>query len=134
MIVHRIVKECKDLNGIFCIKYCFSKWDIEDHTIYLFLIALVDAMAGYNYLVNDIGYISVNIIIKGDSAGMNLTQALMRYLLKNKLSNLPPPGGLILICPWTDLGLSHIKPGFSTLPTRHRNFFQQFMNLVGINS
>ena len=116
-IAHGIVKECKDLDRIFCIEYRLSKWDMEDHTTHPFPTALVDAIAGYNYLVNDVGYIPENIIIEGDSAGANLALALTRYLLENKLSNLPPPGGLVLVCPWTDLGLSHIKPGSSALPT-----------------
>ena len=107
---------------------------MEDHTTHLFPTALVDAIAGYDYLVNDVGYIPESIIIEGDSAGANLALALTRYLLENKLSNIPPPGGLVLVCPWTDLGLSHIKPGSSALLTRHGNFFRQFMNLVGINS
>ena len=133
-IAHGIVKECKDLDGIFCIEYRLSEWDMEDHTTHLFPTALVDAIAGYNYLVNDVGYIPESIIIEGDSAGANLALALTRYLLENKLSNIPPPGGLVLVCPWTDLGFSHIKPGSSALLTRHGNFFRQFMNLVGINS
>ena len=116
-IAHGIVKECKDLNRIFCIEYRLSRWDMKNHTNHPFPTALVDAIAGYNYLVNDVGYAPENIIIEGDSAGANLALALTRYLLENKLSNLPPPGGLVLVCPWTDLGLSHIKPGSSALPT-----------------
>ncbi|KXN80644.1 Esterase [Leucoagaricus sp. SymC.cos] len=115
-IAHGIVKECEDLNRVFCIEYRLSKWDMKNHTTHPFPTALVDAIAGYNYLVNDMGYAPENIIIEGDSAGANLGLALTRYLLENKLPNLAPPGSLILVCPWADLSLSHVKPGSSALP------------------
>ena len=35
------------------IEYRLSKWDMEDHTTHPFPTALVDAIAGYNYLAND---------------------------------------------------------------------------------
>lgn len=89
---------------------------MKHHTTHPFPTALVDAIAGYNYLINDMGYVPENIIFEGDSAGANLALALTRYLLENKIPNLPPPGGLILVCPWSDLSLSHIKPGSSALP------------------
>lgn len=89
---------------------------MKTHASHPFPTALVDAIAGYNYLVNDMGYVPENIIIEGDSAGANLALALTRYLVENKFPDLPPPGRLLLICPWSDLSLSHIKPGSSALP------------------
>ncbi|KAI0093131.1 alpha/beta-hydrolase [Irpex rosettiformis] len=70
-----------------------------------FPAALLDAIAGYNYLINEIGFAAENIVVEGDSAGGNLALALTRYLLQNKETDgiPPPPGGLILISPWTDL-------------------------------
>ncbi|KAF8183122.1 Alpha/Beta hydrolase protein [Pholiota molesta] len=59
---------------------------------------LIDALAGYNYLVNVVGFAPENIIVSGDSAGGNLAHALTRYL---------PPSALILLSPWVDLGGSH---------------------------
>ena len=83
-----------------------------------FPTALLDALAGYNYLVNVAGYHPSNIIIVGDSAGGNLALALARYLVENKGVTdvrLPgPPGGLILLAPWTDLSDSHDIPGSSS--------------------
>ncbi|KAJ3572736.1 hypothetical protein NP233_g2894 [Leucocoprinus birnbaumii] len=116
-IAHGIIKECTTVKRLFCIEYRLSKWDMKTHTTHPFPTALVDAIAGYNYLVNEMGYTPENIIVEGDSAGANLALALTRYLLENEYPNLPPPGGLILICPWTDLSLSHVKPGSSALPT-----------------
>ncbi|EEB96824.1 hypothetical protein MPER_03971 [Moniliophthora perniciosa FA553] len=60
-----------------------------------FPAALLDALAGYNYLVNVRGIPTSDIIIEGDSAGGNLALALTRYLVEHSgLPNLPPsPNG-----------------------------------------
>ncbi|KAF8630640.1 hypothetical protein AX15_002791 [Amanita polypyramis BW_CC] len=79
--------------------------------------ALIDALAGYNYLVNAVGFAPSDIIICGDSAGGNLALALTRYLVENRNSTdvkLPaPPGGVILLSPWSDLSDFHEQPGSS---------------------
>ncbi|KAH6913973.1 endoplasmic reticulum protein [Coprinopsis sp. MPI-PUGE-AT-0042] len=76
-----------------------------------FPTALIDALAGYNYLVSTLGFKPSNIIICGDSAGGNLAHALTRYLLENQGSKdvkMPGlPGGLILLSPWVDFSTSH---------------------------
>ncbi|KAF9486219.1 alpha/beta-hydrolase [Pholiota conissans] len=69
-----------------------------------FLTQLLDAPAGYNYLVNVVGFAPENIFISGDSAGGNLAHALTRG------EGLKPPGplgGLILLSPWIDLGTTN---------------------------
>ncbi|KII84163.1 hypothetical protein PLICRDRAFT_32564 [Plicaturopsis crispa FD-325 SS-3] len=69
-----------------------------------FPAALLDALAGYNYLVNSVGFAPADIILEGDSAGGNLALALTRYLVENHASGLPaPPGALLLLSPWVDL-------------------------------
>lgn len=74
---------------------------------------LLDALAGYNYLVNVVGFSPDNIIIAGDSAGGNLAHALTLYLTEYKNTTdvtLPsPPNGLLLLSPWVDLGVTHIN-------------------------
>jgi acetyl esterase/lipase len=84
-----------------------------------FPAALLDALAGYNYLVNTVGISPSDIIVEGDSAGGNLALALTRYIIEygNRPGlNLPaPPGALLLLSPWTDLGLSHETPGSSSV-------------------
>ncbi|KAI0093130.1 alpha/beta-hydrolase [Irpex rosettiformis] len=67
--------------------------------------ALLDAIAGYHYLVNQVGFAPENIILEGDSAGGNLSMALVRYLLEYKnTSGLPDvPSALVLISPWSDI-------------------------------
>jgi len=76
-----------------------------------FPAALLDALAGYRYLVEDVGILEDNIVIIGDSAGGNLALALTRYLKMTSVYQ--TPGGLILLSPWTDLGNSHVGPDSS---------------------
>src|SRR5258707_5086262 len=68
---------------------------------------LLDALAGYNYLVNMAGFEPKNIIVAGDSAGGNLAHALTQYLVEHQDSvDVPipnPPGALLLIYPSVDL-------------------------------
>jgi acetyl esterase/lipase len=71
----------------------------------------LDALAGYNYLVNVVGIAPKDVIIVGDSAGGNLAQALTRYLTEYQgTTETPfpaPPGALVLLSPWTDVSLAH---------------------------
>lgn len=81
-----------------------------------FPAALIDAVAGYAYLVDVVGFAPGDIIVEGDGAGGNLAVALIRYLVETRTdkNHLPaPPGGLILFSPWVDLGDSHDSPGAS---------------------
>jgi acetyl esterase/lipase len=88
--------------------------------------ALIDAIAGYSYLVNDVGFSPADIIVTGDSAGGNLAHALTRYLVENQNSSIdklpPPPGGLVLFSPWCDASDSHDVPGSSTFIYRTTDF------------
>ncbi|CAL1708227.1 unnamed protein product [Somion occarium] len=93
-----------------------------------FPAALLDAIAGYAYLINVVGFKPENIILGGDSAGGNLALALTRYLveagrLPEAANVLPkPPSNLILICPWSDLGSSHETPGASVYVNLESDF------------
>ena len=86
---------------------------------YPFPAALLDALAGYNYLVNVVGYDPSNVIMVGDSAGANIALALTRYLVEYKGTTdvlLPsPPSDLLLISPWVDASDSHDGPGSSNV-------------------
>lgn len=64
--------------------------------------ALDDAIEAYQYLLNK-GYDSKHITLCGESAGGGLCYALC---LRIRNENLPMPGAVIAISPWTDLTLS----------------------------
>ncbi len=64
-----------------------------------FPAALDDALEAYRYLLRA-GYPASEIVFAGESAGGGLCYALS---LKAKEWNLPLPGGIVAISPWTDL-------------------------------
>ncbi|KAI4525513.1 alpha/beta-hydrolase [Schizophyllum commune Loenen D] len=71
-----------------------------------FPAALLDALAGYAYLVDVVGFAPEDIVVEGDSAGGNLAYALVRYLVEHGGRDGIPgaPGHLLLLSPWADLG------------------------------
>ncbi|KAH8097120.1 Alpha/Beta hydrolase protein [Cristinia sonorae] len=79
-----------------------------------FPAALIDALAGYTYLINTLHFAPEDIILSGDSAGGNLALALTRYIIETSadpsLAHVPIPKlprALVLLSPWCDLGESH---------------------------
>jgi acetyl esterase/lipase len=92
-----------------------------------FPAALLDAISGYNYLVNDIGFNPQDIVVSGDSAGGNLALALVRYLVEADIPTLPVPGALILLSPSADWAGTHDHSSLSTsdetrqFPSMRRN-------------
>ena len=89
-------------------------------SVFPFPTALIDALAGYLYLIG-LGFPEKSIIVVGDSAGANLALALVRYLLLNRerQPTLPEiPSALVLLSPWTDIGDTFIdEPGPSSSST-----------------
>ena len=83
-----------------------------------FPAALLDALAGYNYLANEIEYSPPDTILVGDSLGGNLALVLTRYFVESKntptASLLVPPGHLILLSHLAGLTTTHDWPGSST--------------------
>ncbi|KAI0073107.1 alpha/beta-hydrolase [Panus rudis PR-1116 ss-1] len=75
-----------------------------------FPASLIDAVAGYRYLVGDVGFEPRNIILSGDSAGGGIAINLARYIATANLSALPRPGGLILSSPTADWAQTHVGP------------------------
>lgn len=64
--------------------------------------ALEDAVASYQWLLEQ-GWFGEQIVVVGDSAGGGLAMALTMYLRDN---DMPMPGGLVTMSPWTDLTAS----------------------------
>ncbi|KAG6891464.1 hypothetical protein C0992_006195 [Termitomyces sp. T32_za158] len=110
-IARGILQHTDSIHRVFALEYRLSSskpFEVDAP----FPAALIDALAGYNYLVNVVGFSPADIIIAGDSAGGNLTHALTRYLIEYKgFDKLPAaPGSIILLSPWSDLGVSHDSP------------------------
>ncbi len=72
-----------------------------------FPAAIIDAAAGYHYLVHTLGFAPADILLSGESCGGNLAVALVRHLLTLALA---PPGALLLISPTADWGVSTRGP------------------------
>ncbi|KAJ6579491.1 alpha/beta-hydrolase [Mycena vulgaris] len=68
---------------------------------------LLDVVAGYNYLINDVGFDPKNIIVAGVSSGGHLALDLVLYLKQSNLPSLPIPGGLLLMSPTVDWARTH---------------------------
>jgi len=83
-----------------------------------FPAALFDAIAGYNYLINDLGFKPENVIIMGCSAGGHLGICLIRYILDNP-GILPLPSALVALHPWADLSGSFEGQYDSSAYTNH---------------
>jgi acetyl esterase/lipase len=98
------------VHRVFSLEYRLSS-GTRSKPVHPFPAALLDALAGYNYLVNVVGFSPSDIIVEGDSAGANLGLALTRYLIEyqdNSNVDLPaPPGALLLLSPSVDMGTSH---------------------------
>ena len=120
-----LLKSIDSVHRVFAVEYRLSS-GAPPTVANPFPAALLDAVAGYNYLVNVIGFAPVDIIICGDSAGGNLVLALTRYLVENQTSSevsLPaPPAGIILLSPWSDLSDTYELPGSSMFSNERSDF------------
>lgn len=123
-IPKQLMKRCPAITRTFSIEYrlCVADGALQKDSASTnpgpFPAALLDALAGYVYLVDKVGFNPSDIIFLGDSAGGNLALALTRYLVEHHnssdIASLPaPPGGLILLSPWCDLSDSHVFPNSS---------------------
>ncbi|KAJ7631967.1 alpha/beta-hydrolase [Mycena polygramma] len=80
---------------------------------------LLDVLAGYRYLVNDIGFEPKNIVVAGVSSGGHLAFDLVLYLTQSNFPSLPAPGGLLLMSPTVDWARTHDKhPSCSMIRNR----------------
>lgn len=114
--IPKVLVECHpSIKRAFVIEYRLTSALPNDFTN-PFPAALLDVLAGYSYLINEVGFSPKDIIVAGDSAGGNLALALARYLAEGLTlpESIPaPPGALILVSPWADIGTSHSLPGSS---------------------
>lgn len=137
-IPKQLMKRCPGVTRTFSIEYRLCKADgalskDAESNPGPFPAALLDAIAGYIYLVHKVGFKPADIVFIGDSAGGNLTLALTRYLVENhsKIDGLPaPPGGIVLLSPWCDLSDSHVLPGSSYEMNARSDFVELAPNAV----
>ncbi|KAL1695441.1 Alpha/Beta hydrolase protein [Schizophyllum commune] len=109
-VARRIMDSSKTVRRAFAIEYRLSKAS-NGKRENPFPAALIDALAGYKYLIQVVGFAPEDIILEGDSTGGGLALSLVRYLVDHRDSGLlPPPGALLLLSPWVDLGSSHEVP------------------------
>ncbi len=126
IIPRSIVQQCAGINvkRALCVEYRLSSYDPNPREN-PFPTALLDALAGYVYLVDDVGFSPKNIIVVGDSAGGNLAIALVRYLIEHRHESggeaLAPPGAMILLSPWSDIGGSNSEDLKNTMHTNARS-------------
>ena len=92
-----------------------------------FPAAVLDALAGYRYLVQVAGFAPENIIIAGDSAGGNLAFALVRHLVENAAAcaaeGLRAPGRMLSVSGWFDPSMSRAGPESSMQRNAHSDMF-----------
>lgn len=124
---HELLKYTRSIDRIFSLEYRVSRRDSRSgKSINPFPAALIDAVAGYSYLVNEVGFAPKNIILMGDSAGAHLSLALSRYLRDRRMAgdtDIPElPGGMLLISPWVELPVSTSGPHSSAIRNRNSDF------------
>ncbi|KAJ4483323.1 Alpha/Beta hydrolase protein [Lentinula aciculospora] len=114
-IARGLLQHVDSVHRVFSCEYRLSSGDgLEAQNP--FPAALLDALAGYVYLVKTVGLDPSDIIVEGDSAGGNLALALTRYLVEHQNSGFPsPPGAMILLSAWADLSLQVASPNSSWL-------------------
>lgn len=100
----------KNIYRRFAVKYSKISFGADVLTIdyrvapeHPFPAALEDAVFSYQWLLEEKKYKAEHIVIAGDSAGGGLALGLCMWL---KDHNVPMPGGIITMSPWTDVTLS----------------------------
>jgi len=91
-----ICKIAKCSGKVFAINYRLAPQN-------MFPAALIDAVSGYLYLIEEHGISPSKIVISGDSAGGGLTMATLLVL---RDMGLPMPAGAAVMSPWMDLSTS----------------------------
>ncbi|KAI0766612.1 alpha/beta-hydrolase [Trametes elegans] len=129
-ISNRMLTYAKGYERIFHIDYRLASTDPLPRAG-AFPAALVDALAGYKYLVRKLGFRPHNIVIMGESAGGNLGLQLTRYLAQH--TSLPglghaPPRAQLLLSPTSDWGNTQHGPGSSFVRNRDNDMVHAFFD------
>lgn len=118
-----ILSHTQSIHRAFCPEYRLTRAKSPRNP---FPTQLVDALAGYSYLVNEVGFAAEDIVVEGESAGGHLSLCLVRYLVEQQGSGnaaIPrPPSALILASPWVDLGVHGHEPESSVYTNVESDF------------
>ncbi|WPH02270.1 Hypothetical protein R9X50_00512600 [Acrodontium crateriforme] len=88
-----------------------------------FPAALQDAISAYRYLIDEVKIPAARIVVGGDSAGGNLTLALLRYLTEyGSVVGLPQPACAWLWSPWVSPGRSLNSEAFDGSPNASTDY------------
>lgn len=120
-----LIEHCSEISRVFAIEYRISSARPFTPSN-AFPAALLDALAGYSYLISTIGFRPDNIIVSGDSAGGNLALALARHLVAINLTSVPLPGGLLLLSPAGEWLVTHNGPDSSAKRNARSDYCQSF--------
>ncbi|KAI0965433.1 hypothetical protein F4678DRAFT_485354 [Xylaria arbuscula] len=90
--------EYGNAEALFPVQYRLSSCSVQN----AFPAALQDAVTGYLFLLNELEIPAHLIMLAGDSAGGNLTIAVLRYISEHGAElNVPSPKCCALFSPWT---------------------------------
>jgi acetyl esterase/lipase len=122
-----ILSECAEqVDRAFCLDYRLSSAP-PFKPVNPYPAALIDAVSGYRYLLDQTKFQAKNIIVSGDSAGGHLAVALVRYLIELNDPSLPLPGAVLLLSPTVDWACTHDKLNTASI---HRNAKSDFVSIV----
>ncbi|KZT29587.1 alpha beta-hydrolase [Neolentinus lepideus HHB14362 ss-1] len=131
------MERCESIGRVFSIEFRATTTP-NNEPVNPFPTQLIDALTGYYYLVQTVGFFPADIIVDGDSAGGNLALALTLYLLENQnredVEFPAPPGKLLLLSPWCDLSPIHLTPGsswteFTHIDCLHAGYMQDYAEI-----
>lgn len=119
-IARSLLEAIPTVHRVFSLEYRLARTDPLPRAN-PFPAQLIDAIAAYDHLINVAGFDPADIILEGDSAGGNLVLQLTLYLIEHRTQllahaertgtrALTAPGGLLLISPWVDIGVSYHSP------------------------
>lgn len=93
---------------VFCPQYRLSS-----NPLGRFPAALQDAITAVHHVTHDLGVPANRLVIGGDSAGGNLSLALLRYIHDHPQAGVPSPSAALLYSAWVDPGDSLSEGGLS---------------------
>ncbi|ESK96747.1 hypothetical protein Moror_6707 [Moniliophthora roreri MCA 2997] len=119
-----LLQHCTNVSKLFAVEYRLASG--PPHPIVNpFPACFLDVLAGYHYLVNQLGFSPENIIVTGDSCGGVLAYQLGRYCTSPGDSQasapFPLPGGLLLLSPSADSALRPV-PGSSMITNKRSDY------------